>query len=157
MSTLHRLTNDTLGRLLHNAVYQRIVKFCEQYTPELPAQIVADAWMQRVYSGDNSLYILLDLDEQYNILGHAVIDIQNQFGYKVVHCYQAQAEIQKKSIVSLDFGFEYVDKLAAEVGAACTVFYVSNNVKGIERRYGYKAVRTVMMKYYNEVEENVNG
>lgn len=153
MSTLHRLRNDTLGRLLHNAVYQRIIKFCEQHTPELPAQVVADTWMQRVYSDDNNLYILLDLDEQYNILGHAVIEVQDQFGYRVVHCYQAQAEVQKKSITSLDFGFEYLDKLAAEVGAVCTVFYASNNIKGIEKRYGYQSVRTVMLKYYT-VEQN---
>ena len=156
MRQLHRLQNDTLGRLLHNLVYQRIIKFCEQYTPELPAQVVADTWMQRVYNSDKNLYIMLDLDSQYNILGHAVIDVQDQFGYRVVHCYQIQGE--KKSVAALDFGAEYLDKLAAEVGAACTVFYVKDNVKALEKRYGYHAVRTVMLKYYTDTQQdNDNG
>ena len=91
------------------------------------------------------------MDDQYNILGHAVIDIQDQFGYRVVHCYQAQDE--KKSVTAFNVGVEYLDKLATEVGAYCTVFYPKDNVKAFEKKYGYHTVRTVMLKYNTDIEQ----
>ena len=144
MPQLHRLQNDKLGRLLHDVVYQRIINFCTEYTPEIPAQVIADTWMQRVYNNDNNLHIILDLDGQYNVLGHAVIDLQDHFGYKVVHCYQVQGD-KKGSMLETAFGMEYLDKLAASVGAYYTIFYVKKNIKALEK-YGYKAARTAMLK-----------
>lgn len=138
-----RLRNDILARLLHQPLYDRIVKFAQDYTPEGMAEMVATAWLNALYSGDPNIHILVDIDEKYNILGHAVIDVQNTFGVKVGYCHQVQGE--KNSVVALHEGMEYIDKLMEEAGATYVIIYLAKGSKAMEK-HGYKTVRTMMMK-----------
>ncbi len=45
-----------------------------------------------------------------------------------------------------DLGIEYIEKLREFVGADCSIFSVTKHIKGLEKKFGYKTVRTVMMK-----------
>ena len=140
-----RLQNDGLARLLHDSLFKRMVAFCKLYTPELPAEPVVNTWLSRLYQGDNNLHILVTLDDNYNIIGHGVIDVQEAYGYRVIFCHQAQAD--RKSEASLDEGAEYVEKLVSQIGAYCSIFVVAKHMKSLEKKYGYKSTRTIMMRY----------
>lgn|SRR3990167_7997180 len=139
-----RLQNNSLARLLHEQLHKRMLAFCELYTPEMPALIVVDTWLTRLFSGDNNLHIHVNLDNDYRIVGHTVIDVQDVFGYKVVHCYQACAD--KGYTSTLDDGAEYVDKLVALTGAQYSTFTVGKHSKALEKKYGYKIGRILMIK-----------
>jgi len=147
-----RLQNDSLARILHNTLYERIVDFCTKHTPEVPAGIFVNNILTRLYNGDDSLHVLVDLDEDYKVKGHAILEIQQQQGHKVIFCYQAQGD---KHNVTLDSGMKYVDDLAATVGAQSAMFSVTQHVKTLEKKYGYKAVRSIMVKQYDteDIEE----
>ena len=139
-----RLLNDSLARLLHDQLHKRMIDFCEHYTPEFPAEPIVQGWLNRLYQGDKNLHILVTLDDNYKIVGHGVIDVQEAYGYRVVYCHQAQGD--KNSEASLDLGVEYVTKLVNETNAYCSIFVVAKHVRSLEKKYGYKDVRTVMMK-----------
>lgn len=138
-----RLKNDILARLLHQPLYDRLVKFAQEYTPEGMADMAADAWLSALYAGDPNVYILVDIDDKYSILGHAVIDVRQTFGVKVAYCHQVQGE--KNSVVALHEGMEYIDKLMEEAGVAYIIIYLAKGSKAMER-HGYKTMRTMMIK-----------
>lgn len=143
-TTLVRLTNDRLARLLHQSLHQRIATFCDVHTPEVPGTIVADTWLSRLYAGDATLHIVVALDSTYNIIAHLVAEVQQAFGFTVLSCHQVQGD--RKDIAALDIGAEYLDKLAQAVNARYTIFYVAKASKALERKYNYKTVRTVLLK-----------
>lgn len=145
-----RLQNDTLARVLHNSLYERIIDFCTRYTPELPASIFAGNILSRLYSGDDRLHILVDIDNDYKIKGHAILEVQQQSDCKVIFCYQAYGD--RGTNVTLDQGMQYVDDLAAAVGAESAIFTVTQHSRVLEKKYGYKATRTVMVKNYEHGE-----
>jgi hypothetical protein len=138
-----RLVNDSLARILHDTLYQRMLKFCNKYTPEFPGESIVTAWLQRLYSGDNNLHILVSLDSQYKVTGHCVIDVMDAYGYKVVWCHQAMADKGNKTTVQE--GLEYIDKLVIETNSVAAIFAVTNHIKGLSK-YGYTVTRTMMMK-----------
>lgn len=146
-----RLMNDSLSRILHNALYQRLLSFCNQYTPEYPAEPIVTHWLSRLYSGDDNLHILVVLDKSYSITAHCVVDIQHSATNTVIFCHQVQAD--KGSGGSIDEYMEYMDKLASSVNAHCICVNVAKHSKALETKYNYKTTRTVMLKYgegYNE-------
>lgn len=145
-----RLQNDALARILHNSLYERMISFCEKYTPEVPAQLVVGNLLARLYNGDDSLHILVDIDDDYKIKGHAILDIQEHSGCKVIFCYQAQGD---KGNSTLDNGMQYVDELAQAIGAVSAMFTVTQHSKAFEKKYGYKVARVVMVKRYGEHED----
>lgn len=146
---MQRLVNDALSRILHHSLYERMVTFAQQYTPEAIAENVVASWLNRLYLGDPNLYIIVDLQDGFKLVGHAVIDIQDNYGCKILHCYQAQGE--KNSVIALTEGAEVIDKIAAEVNADCAIFYVAKRVKVLEDKFGYQSVRTLMMKRYGDI------
>lgn len=141
-----RLQNDALARILHNPLYERVIDFCTKYTPEVPASIFAGNILSRLYAGDDRLHILVDLDNDYKIKGHAILEVQQQGDCKVIFCYQAYAD--KGTNSTLDQGMKYIDELAAAIHAESAMFTVTQHSKVLEKKYGYKAVRTVMVKNY---------
>lgn len=152
MSGKQRLTNDNLSRALHQPLYERLTAFCHQYTPEFPADAIVSSWLNRLYNGDSNLHILVRFDDQWNINGHAVIDVQETYGYKVIYCHQAQSN--KGAPSTLDEDIEYMDKLQYQLGAYCSVFITTKHSKAFEKKHNYKAVRTVMLKYGESNEDN---
>jgi hypothetical protein len=151
MSIRQRLQNDILARILHAPLYERIRLFAQQYTPEVPAEAIASSFMKRLYDDDDSLHILVEFTEKYDIVGHAVVEVQDFKGYKIVMCHQASADKNKQS--SLDEGVEYVDKLAEQVGAYCTIFMVTKHMKSLAKKYGYAESRVIMMKAASSFDE----
>lgn len=149
-TTLVRLKNDQLSRLFHNVLFNRIKQFCDQYTPEIPGEIVADTWLRRVFDNDESFHLLVRLDTNYNVVGHAVIEVQQAYGFNIVFCHQAMGNTV--NIAHIDEGIEYMDKLASSVNAKASVFVVTKGVSALQRKYGYKVSRTIMMKNYEEEE-----
>jgi hypothetical protein len=143
-NALIRLTNDAFAMTLHLSLYKRMMDFCAQHTPYFPAEPIVTAWLQRLYSGDTTLHILIRLDDDFNIVDHAVIDVQEGHGFRAVHCYQVQAD--KPGLDKINEGIEYIDKLCAEVNAVCSVMFVQKNAKAIEKRYGYRPMGTMMIK-----------
>jgi hypothetical protein len=139
-----RIHNDQLARLLHSQLYDRLTAFCEQHTPEIPAEPVVMSWLNRLFNGDQSLHIFVTLDSNYKITGHMVVDVQDAYGRKIVWCHQAQSDKGNTGI--LNEGLEYIDKLVEAVGADCSVFSVTKGIKGLEKKFGYRATRTVMIK-----------
>ena len=140
-----RLSNDALARAIHQPLYERLISFCHKYTPELPAEPVVVSWLNRIYSGDLNLHILLELDSHFNITEHAVIDVQESFGSRIVICHQVQRN--KGNIDSFTEGIEYIDKLCQHINAACSVIFVSKHSKALQEKYGYRTTRSVMVKY----------
>ena len=144
-----RLENGMLARALHQQLHSRLLGFCKEYSPELPGEPIIQSWLQRLYDGDGNLHILVTLDDNLNIIGHAVIDVQEVYGSKVVWCHQAQGDKGAQS--TLDEGVEYVDKLVNIVGAYCSIFITSKHIKALEKKYNYKPARSIMVKYAHDV------
>jgi len=138
---------------MHAALYQRIHDFCTKYTPEVPAEIVVNAWLNKLYTSDLRFHMLVHFDDNFNIIEHAVVEVQPAFNVMTVQCHQAQ--LDKPSISHAVQLMEYLDKLKAEVNAACIVFSMSDNryVKQFEKRHGYKVFRTILIKTDSEAEE----
>ncbi len=139
-----RLTNDNLGRALHSSLYNRIHKFCVEYCPEMPAELFVNTILTRLYNSDPLLHIMVTLDSHYNITEHAVVDIQTAFGRNVIYCHQLAKD--SPNIESMNEFMEYLDKLKEQTNAVCIAFTVVKNVKVYQSKYGYKTMRTVMIK-----------
>ena len=138
-----RVNNDNLGRALHALLYLRLRDFCIEHTPELPAEPFVNVVLNRLYNGDPLLHVLVEL-ENNTIVAHAIIDIQEAFGNKVVYCHQLQRD--KPDISAQDELMEAVDKLADYHNAVCIAFSVTKNSKVYEKKYGYTHARSVMIK-----------
>lgn len=138
-----RLVNDGLARILHQPLYQRLRAFCQQYTPELPSEPVIAHWLQRLYSGDPLLHILVRVTEQYQIFAHAVIDVQVVNQSCIVVCHQCQQD--KPNAAHLLEGMEYIDKLVAQYQAYCSLLFTPKHNKAFTS-YGYTVSRLVMIK-----------
>lgn len=139
---------------IHASLYQRLEAFCKQYTPEFPSDLIVKEWLRRLYQGDESLHILIEWDrEKQAIYSHCVVEVSEMLGSRIVRCYQAQNDRNKKPQAIDDF-MEYVEKLAESVGAICTIFDVQKHQKALEK-YGFQIARTTMLKWsnQNEVEE----
>lgn len=139
------LTNDHLGKSLHGVLFNRLAAFAETITPEIPAPSIIEYWLNRFYANDPSIKILIELNEQYAIVTHAVVEIQHVAGVVVICCHQYQSD--KADLAKLDELVEYGRKLKLEHNAACMMFMAAKNTRAYEKRYGFKAVRTVMLEY----------
>lgn len=147
---------DKLGRLYHNALYERMVSFARQYTKEFPCEAIIEGWLQRFYANDLTIFILVDLKDGV-ILGHVLAEVQYVSGTNVVICHQAHSDHIKKGKEQREGFteiFEYIDKLAASVSAHCSIFWVDKNAKVYEEVYGYKTARTMLVKQYGGGDES---
>ena len=152
-----RLANDNLGRALHAALFQRLYTFCVKHTPEFPAEIAVNNWLSRLYQGDPSMHILVELDDKFNIIEHALAEVSVFLNIKVIHCHQAQHD--KPSISHAAELMEYLDKLQAYENAACIVFSIAEakHAKQFEKRHNYKILRTVLIKTPQHDESEADG
>lgn len=153
-----RLFNDNLGRALHAALFARLHSFCIKHTPELPAEVAVNVWLSRLYTGDPNLHILVELDDKYNIIEHALIDVSSFLDLRIVECRQAQHD--KPSISHAVELMEYLDKLREHENASCIIFSIADgkHAKTFEKRHNYKILRTVLIKTPDlESEENSDG
>lgn len=141
-----RVTNDNLGRSLHNELYNRLRQACLSLNPEIPPEGVINDWLFRLYNNDPRLHILINLNDQMNgISEHAVIDVVNVYGTNIVYCHQIVKDKPTKDIV--DEYMEYLDKLKDATAASCIAFTVAKNAKVYEKRYGYQTVRMMLVKF----------
>jgi hypothetical protein len=140
-----RLTNDSLSRIIHYPLYQRLLSFCGKHCPEIPGDVTVNNWMSRLYANDQNLHILVNLElDTYTITHHAVIDIMDVSGYRIVTCHQTQHDTPNLS--SLDEGMEYIEKLAVTINAHSILFFTTEHSKAFQKRYGYTSARTLMVK-----------
>lgn len=148
-----RIFNDNLGRILHFTLYQRLYNFCVKYSPEFPADIAVNSWMNRLYSGDLSFHLLAEVDDNYKITEHALIDVANVMNHKVIYCHQIQHDTP--SISHATELMEYIDKLREYEGAVASVFSMANAklARAVEKKYGYTILRTMLIKT-GEVEHS---
>ena len=140
---MQRLYPDNLGRLLHNALYLRMYDFSIRYCPELPPEPFVQACLSAFYSGDDRIRIFVDMVDN-NIVAHGLVTIEENYGVTVVNGRQVVDDRKSGSFVG-EF-IEYLGKLKNEIGAHCSVYHVSKNIKVHEKKYGYTAVRTVMFQ-----------
>lgn len=138
-----RLVNGPLARALHQQLYDRMLKFCVQYTPELIAAPVVQSWLTRFYADDPSIHILYRLNDSAQLIAHALIEVQVAFGQHIVICHQQHHD--KPNLAHLEEGMEYLDKLAQHLGALGTMVYVEKHSKALQK-YGYKTTRLCMLK-----------
>lgn len=147
-----RLTNDNGGRLLHSILYDRMYKACVELNPEMPANAVVNAWLTQLYNSDPSMHVLVNL-ENGTVTEHAVITINEAFGVRVVYCHHIVKDKPTKDNVA--YYMEYLDKLKEQVNASLIAFSVAKNAKVYEKQYGYKSIRTVMIK--SDIVENIDN
>jgi wobble nucleotide-excising tRNase len=145
-----RLTNGPLARMLHFALYERMLDFCTKVNPEIPGEAIVEAWLDRLYRDDPRLHILVNLDEQYHIVEHAVIDIQQVGSVQAVVCHQVFRD--RPNLETFKQGLEYIDNLRRSTGAVCSAIYVQKHVKALERA-GYKTAQVLMIKCSYDAEE----
>jgi hypothetical protein len=120
------------------------VNFANELTPELPADVVAQVWLNRFYMNDKTLYVIIDMNDSYDVTGHCIFSVNEGYGLKVIDCHQISDDNKSKSF--FNECIEYLDKLANELGCICSRFEVAKNVKVYEKKYDYVASRTVMVK-----------
>jgi hypothetical protein len=138
-----QLYPDSLGRILYESLYQRMLSHAKKYASDFPAEGVIAGWLNRFYAGDPTVIILVDLD-QYRIISHAFIELQMVGGYQVVMGHQF--EVDSKHQGAFPAFMEYLDKLKAETNSYCICLQTAKHIKVYEKKYGYKAVTTLMMK-----------
>jgi hypothetical protein len=141
-----RLLPGQIARVLHEPLHNRLMDFAAKHTPEIVSEPTVNLWMQRMFAGDPLLHILVDLaPDTLKINKHAVIDVQQVTqGQFIVVCHQCQHD--KPSLDGMDLGHEYMEKLATEYNAQAIVFFMEKHSKAMERKYGYKCTRTIMVK-----------
>lgn len=147
---MQRLLPDKLGMLYHAPLYERMVAFAKENTPEFPAEIAVSSWLQRFYAGDEHIHIVVTFNDDGAIIGHALMEIQNLYNIRVLLCHQVQRDKGAGGKDDHDVGMEYIDKLRESTGAICSLVTVAKNSKVYEKRYGYKILRTVMIKVSDE-------
>jgi hypothetical protein len=134
--------------LYHADLYDRMLAFANEVTPEIPAEPIVKRWLERLFNGDRNLHVIISTDSKGSLTGHAVVDVQEAYGIRAVICHQASHD--KGSGDSFHKGMaeaiEYVDKLRDSTGAVCSVINVAKNTKVYEKKYGYRISRTVMIK-----------
>jgi hypothetical protein len=145
-----RLVNGPLARMLHFALYERMLDFTRKVNPEIPGEAIVEAWLDRLYKDDPRLHILVNLDEQYRIVEHAVIDIQQVGNAQAVVCHQVFRD--RPNLETFKQGLEYIDNLVAQTQAVCSAIYVQKHVKALERA-GYKTAQVLMIKCSRDTEE----
>jgi hypothetical protein len=145
------LANDHLGKSLHGVLFNRLTAFAAELTPEAPAGPIVEFWLNRFYSNDGTIQLLVELNQQYEIIAHAVLEIQHFAGIIVLSCHQYQSD--KSDIHRVDEFVEYIRKLKHEIGAAFMTFTTVKNIKAYEKRYGFKAIRTIMLDFDTVPEE----
>lgn len=144
---MQRLLPDKLGRILHDQLFNRLVSFAENYTPEFPAELFATLVLKRFYEGDENLHIVVEIDDRLSISGHAVLDIQEAFGVKVLTCYQFAHD--KANLAKMEPAIEYLVKLANETGASSIKLDVAKN-SSVYKKYGFEQARTVLLRNMHE-------
>lgn len=150
-----RIQNDVFGRMVHAALYARMVKFAQEYSPELPAEGIVNGWLTSVYAGNPAFHILVNHDEQYRIYEHCVIEVVHSYGHNIVVCHQVQHD--KPNANTFDEGDEYIKKLCQAVNATSAVLFMHKHTKAMEKKYGYKATRTVLVwQPHTENDEEVS-
>ena len=152
-----RIYNDNLGRILHFSLYQRMYNFCVKHNPEFPADMVVNAWLSRIYNNDLTLHLLAEVDDNYTITEHALIDVQTFLNNKVIYCHQVQHDKPASLSHAVEL-MEYIDKLREHEGAICSVFSLTEakHAKAFEKRHNYHILRTVMIKT-SEAESEEDG
>lgn len=145
-----RLTNGPLARMLHFALYERMLDFARKINPEIPGEAIVEAWLDRLYRDDPRLHILVNLDDQYRIVEHAVIDVQQVGNAQAVVCHQVFRD--RPNLETFKQGLEYIDNLRRQTGAVCSAIYVQKHVKALERA-GYKTAQVLMIKCSRDTEE----
>lgn len=145
------LQNDHLGKSLHGVLFNRMVAFARSLTPELPPEGIINRWLSRFYESDPLVRILVEMNEQYQITAHAIFEIQQAFGVIVISCHQYHTD--KSNLANLDAVVAYYRDLKAKTGATCGTFMTEKGSKAYEKRYGFKAVRTIMLDF-DAVEES---
>lgn len=141
-----RLQNNLQGMILHYPTYRRLLKFSQTYCPEQPGDIVVKGWLSRIYADDPSVHILMDLEDDATLSGHAVIEVQRAYAGHIVIVHQLEHD--KPSLERLDEGYEYVEKLAASIPAHSLIWFVTEHTKALQRRYNFEVSRTMMIKRY---------
>ena len=140
---MQRLYPDKVGRLLYNNLYERMYGFCVTYTPEIPPEPFINACLSAFYGGDDRIHIFVDIDNG-NIVAHGVATIEENYGVVTINGRQVEDD-RKRGEFAGEF-IEYLGKLRDEIGASCSIYNVSKNVKVHEKKFGYTAVRTVMVQ-----------
>lgn len=148
-----RIQNNTLGHMLHAVLYRRMMDFARRYTPELPAESVVSAWLNMAYNNDPNMHLIVNVDAKYSIYEHAVIQIVDAFGNRLVYCHQAEHD--RPSISTFDEGNEYIKKLVAEYNATAAIVFMTHHVKAMEKRHGFKYSRSMLVWFPEENEEEV--
>jgi GTPase SAR1 family protein len=143
---MQRLLPDSLGRILHESLHRRMLNFHQEHNPGLDnAEMVIHSKLMRFYNGDPSIIIMVYLDkDSYRINSHALIEIQDFYGERVVQVQQL--EYDKKYTDSFNECMEFVDKLVIETNSKCAFILVSKNIKVYEKKYGYKVSQTLMVR-----------
>jgi len=139
-----RLTNIGLSRALHAPLYDRLVRFCERYTPEGMAEPIVNLWMNRMYMDDPSIHILVNLDDKMNIVEHAVVEVKSEGGQYVIYCHQAERD--KPNLKTLTEGLEYIEKLRSSLNGI-TVLFVNDKPQAYAKLGGYQVMRYILVRY----------
>jgi|SRR5215471_405709 len=145
-----RLKNGPLARMLHYALYDRMLGFALDVNPEIPAEGMVELWLDRMFKDDMRLHVLVHIDAQYRILEHAVIDVQTVGSVGVVVCHQVFRE--KPNLETFKYGLDYIDQLVKETQSVASAIYVRRHVKALER-FGYKTAQVLMIKCYGDSDE----
>lgn len=147
---MQRLFPDKLGMLYHAPLYERMVAFAKANTPEFPAEIAVSAWLERFYAGDDRMHIVVSFNDDGAIIGHALVELQTIHGIQAILCHQLSHEKGTASVTDINEGMEYIDKLRDTTQSVCSLITVAKNSKVYEKKYGYKTLRTVMIKVSDE-------
>jgi hypothetical protein len=120
-----------------------MLDFTRKVNPEIPGEAIVEGWLDRLYRDDPRLHILVVLDDQYHIVEHAVIDIQQVGSIQAVVCHQAFKD--RPNLKTFREALDYIDNLVAQTHAACSAVYVQRHTKAFERA-GYKTAQVLMIK-----------
>ncbi len=146
---MQRLYPDKLGMLYHAPLFDRMVVFAKERTPEFPAEIVVNKWLERFYSGDPLIHIIVDLDEKGLLIGHAILEILEMYGTRALTCYQVQSDFRHKTGFDAE-AFEYIDKLMQETNCQCMLVVIEKNAQMYKKKYGFQKSREVLIKWSNK-------
>lgn len=131
-------------QLLYHALYRKVQEFLVE-TDNDPR--MADQWFARLVMGDPGIFLLVDLDEQFEPESHAVVTIEAKGQELVAFVQQTQVKARRDSTFVWD-GLEFIRQLALQEPRLTTIVHATSpeRARAFERKYGFEVERVVMHK-----------
>jgi hypothetical protein len=136
---------DKFGRLSFGVVYDRLYSFFMRHNISSDKHEIVKLIMKRVLDQDPRLKILLDVDKEGFVKGHALMDLQQELDRQAVYVHQCEIDPGNKTQFGKEV-IEYATKWGLLNNCYKIMMATRRNPDVWKRAYGFKVDMWIMSK-----------